>query len=129
MNSLTNIQENSDEKILWQMMELMMNVGPELFIQSQGIQAGKDILYDYLGIREEIINVIAEEFSDKVSEDEYHSNTTKFTDDTSDKILSDIRNGHSPINILLQELIKNQQFVGENMNSLVLIFSSIFMKK
>jgi len=73
MNSLTNIQENSDEKILWQMMELMMNVGPELFIQSQGIQAGKDILYDYLGIREEIINVIAEEFSDKVSEDEYHS--------------------------------------------------------
>ena len=129
MNSLTNIQENSDEKILWQMMELMMNVGPELFIQSQGIQAGKDILYDYLGIREEIINVIAEEFSDKVSEDEYHSNTTKFTDDTSDKILSDIRNGHSPINILLQELIKNQQFVGENMNSLVFIFSSIFMKK
>lgn len=50
----------------------------------------------------------------------------KALDDTSEKVLSNIREGGSPVNAILKELAENPNFISQDMNPLVLVFSSIF---
>ncbi|CAI2382538.1 unnamed protein product [Moneuplotes crassus] len=114
-----NNNESEEDLLFWQIIELLMNINTNLFKPSQGIESG---------IREQIINLLSENI-DVDNTEEFKLSSTSTMDDTSDKILSNIRNGESPVNVLLQELVKNPQFIGEDMNSLLLIFSSVFLSK
>lgn len=66
---------------------------------------------------------------DKTTQEEYKTTPADSTDDTSEKILTQIREGSAPVAALLQELLRNQQFISEGMNGLLLITSSLFLNR
>lgn len=129
MKATHNSDQHSDEAILWQMVELMMNVGTDLFKPSQGVETGISVISNSLGIREEIVNLVLTEFDQQSQELEQTEDAKSSTDDTSNKIFSDIRQGKAPVAMLLQELLKNKQFISEDLNGLVLVLSSLFLNK
>lgn len=104
-----------------------MNVGTNVFRPSQGVETGTlNILYN-LGIREEIVDLVMNEFQSDTNLKEFESDLPSAKDETSDKILSDLRNGKAPVMFLLQELLNNNEFVSKDMNGLMLVMSSIFL--
>lgn len=111
------------------MIELMMNVGTDLFKPSQGVETGNHTDSNFIGIREEIVNLILTEFDQQAQGLEQTEDLKSVTDDTSNKIFSDIRQGKAPVYMLLQELLKNKQFISEDMDGLVLVLSSLFLSK
>ena len=98
----------------------MMNVSSNLFLPSKGVE---------VGIRHELLEVVMHEFGAQDVGCDVQMKKTASTDGTSDKILSNIREGSEPVLSLLQELLKNKQFITEDTNALLMVISSIFLGK